>query len=99
MRISDWSSDVFSSDLPGCAGLILPGCAGRPGLVRKIPGCNRTIPRSRRCAASGFVPPQSVAGFTEYSAPCTQARATDSASQLSLELGRASGEEEVCKYV
>src|SRR3546814_7147346 len=57
MRISDWSSDVCSSDLPRSDAVgagFSPGCSQRPIASRTV-GQNIVFQMSCQCAASGWI--------------------------------------------
>src|SRR3546814_17770627 len=95
MRISDWSSDVCSSDLGGARGEPVDGGGDRSarGGAGRGSGARR---RRRR-----IVPPQEDAeeGAEEGAAAGRAAEAGGRGRSRSEQIGRASCRERVCQYV
>src|SRR3546814_5573746 len=70
MRISDWSSDVCSSDLSASATAHPPGSWRPPGWrARAAPRRDRSADDRRRRAASRPAPPEQVAKEPLHEAP------------------------------
>src|SRR3546814_7512079 len=98
MRISDWSSDVCSSDLPLVSGYHRVSKRGmaRPGLLVLAVGLALGISGvvAYQKVPSGFMPAMDEGGFIlDYKAP------PGTALQDTDEIGRASCRERVCQYV
>src|SRR3546814_17710562 len=107
MRISDWSSDVCSSDLPaGIAPLSIRSdhhlplqqsdridTAGNVDLEAGARGGDRTAGRVDDERTQGVVL------HLEIDLPSQQGQAALTAPVLHLEIGRASCRERVCQYV
>src|SRR3546814_19869356 len=92
MRISDWSSDVCSSDLPllpGVHWLLPPGLASRPKPIRAAASKSGLVTLG---SSSGL---QIISGGMRHSADPIPATAEASM----LQIGRASCRERVCLYV
>src|SRR3546814_2084804 len=107
MRISDWSSDVCSSDLGGglfcsCPAAGLPPfkggwpMQGRPARGDGT-GMNRKQRRAQEKIASKAVPGQPAMDPARRAALLDANRLNDQA--LDLQIGRASCRERVCQYV
>src|SRR3546814_243780 len=85
MRISEWSSDVCSSDLPEDVGRV----AGAGGRLVVSPNAEPAVVEA--CKAQGLI---AVPGFATPTEALRLARAGADA-----QLGRASCRERVCQYV
>src|SRR3546814_1004854 len=100
MRISDWSSDVCSSDLQNAAEL--ERIAGRPVQLGGSADAVRTD--VARATAGGRIALRAIIArrqrIVEVARRAGGARAAaDRAEAAALEIGRASGRERVCQYV
>src|SRR3546814_2702594 len=98
MRISDWSSDVCSSDLVGATGDLVKGALLLPvgskiGLAAKILGC----------LADGLVTAVAVAGGVDQRIELSLRNDLFGIDMRGApghaEIGRASCRERVCQYV
>src|SRR3546814_20030671 len=95
MRISDWSSDVCSSDLPRVA-------TSSPLRSSVSPWLKMMAPAAPAAAALlAFCPNGQVPRCIKAMAPAGKpAKASDSQTQVEvLQIGRASCRERVCQYV
>src|SRR3546814_3070781 len=90
MRISDWSSDVCSSDLDGQQG----GRGGNVALEIDPSGAGRMM-------FAGQIAGHGVSGSGTLSIQATNIRVDglDATAPLELQIGRASCRERVCQYV
>src|SRR3546814_17940001 len=95
MRISDWSSDVCSSDLQDPSGIGGDnGAGGRAEGVRRKPraGGARQVSRAEGC-------PPGAAPYPHRSAADQQGPRRAGSLRRDREIGRASGRERVRQYV
>src|SRR3546814_8367910 len=100
MRISDWSSDVCSSDLvvTKSLGIFIGLLPKTSGLVK---GASGELDRLMTIAAGGMASPgfDRFMGKVERFAVGSLKRAVDGIVHFSREIGRASCRERVCRYV
>src|SRR3546814_11078719 len=102
MRISDWSSDVCSSDLDapvyGALGRLGPGGTPRPAAVVPRAGQLDLDPAGHGTSSKGGWTNRARAGARRGATTVPAASPTDPAVPR-WEIGRASGRERVCQYV
>src|SRR3546814_20561138 len=92
MRISDWSSDVCSSDLIGATGFGVEEEVVR----RLVIDAERVGEIVERAAPRGGTNPRRIGGVKQAGAVLAPIAQLDPAL---VQIGRASGRERVCKYV
>src|SRR3546814_15103301 len=102
MRISDWSSDVCSSDLVIAAGKVLPGKASTVKLARWPSLICPTSASSTE--TSSFILERSSAitnkvGVLNDAATVWPGSTCRASTTTVTEIGRESGRERVCQYV
>src|SRR3546814_4367424 len=94
MRISDWSSDVCSSDLPAV------GRRARPGRTASRRRCQRLGHAPRSPTGAGPMSVDEQAWDHSYEATARIVDAGSDADERQVEeIGRASGRERGCQYV
>src|SRR3546814_16856877 len=98
MRISDWSSDVFSSDLAiqAHAGLYTGLVECGVGLVPGWGGNGEMIDRARKAPGMPKGPMPAVAKVFETVSTATVSK---SAAEAKEQIGSAACRERVCQYV
>src|SRR3546814_14582985 len=92
MRISDWSSDVCSSDLAGWPSLACAPVYGGQGLPITL---NNSVYEMFNSANQAWL---MYAGLSHSAYECLRTHGTQQPREV-YQIGRASSRERVCKYV
>src|SRR3546814_6445553 len=99
MRISDWSSDVCSSDLVGGEIFLLPGGYEVDGREIAPFDEDRMRTAAQACRAQGIDRIAVSSAFAPINPAMEDRAAAVIAAEHPGEIGRASGRERVCQYV
>src|SRR3546814_18306603 len=97
MRISDWSSDVCSSDLQNGTVLVRAGRIAAAGANVAVPSGVRTIDAKGATVTPGLIAVNTALGLLEVSS--VDGSVANKTHNSGIKIGRASCRDRVCQYV